>query len=189
MSGKLLSEIKNSVKNRSIKVLSIRKHSKASEEYVDVEFAYPQKISWRGSLPYHYRRAGLFLQEAKDIADFITKAYLSLKPNKVNEWRKQERKLWKEKYSGKEVTKEFFNTLLNLKWNCVDCDFPKNPNWARRIQDIKEMGYLLSTYRGECHKCKKNTTHILLVPLDKTSATGYETWSLKLKNKIRVLPS
>ena len=36
-------------------------------------------------------------------------------------------------------TKEIFHILKDGKWHCRNCDI-SNPNFARRIQDIKEMG-------------------------------------------------
>ncbi|MDR0454225.1 MAG: hypothetical protein LBH05_05390 [Deferribacteraceae bacterium] len=72
-----------------------------------------------------------------------------------------------------------------MKWNCVHCSLPQNPNWARRIQDIKEFGYTLSTNtKYMCSRCRKNTTHIMLIPIKRGGVTGYETWSSKLRQKI-----
>lgn len=65
------------------------------------------------------------------------------------------------------------------------CDLPPNPNWARRIQDIKEFGYTLATDTAHlCTKCNTKNTHLLLVPLPRGGITGYEVWSPGLRARI-----
>lgn len=44
--------------NPPIRVLGERKHSKASEKYVDVIFTYGDGSKWEGSVPIEYRRTG-----------------------------------------------------------------------------------------------------------------------------------
>ncbi|MBX9835658.1 MAG: hypothetical protein K2X65_05720 [Burkholderiaceae bacterium] len=62
---------------------------------------------------------------------------------------------------------------------------PSNPNFARRIQDLKEFGYSLATDTNKfCEKCCLNTTQIALIPIKKGGITGYETWSPKLRSHI-----
>lgn len=75
--------------------------------------------------------------------------------------------------------------MNDFNWKCIHCQLPKNPNWARRFQDIKEFGYSTATHTSMyCKKCKGNTTHVMLLPLSRTTETGYETWSPKLRNTI-----
>lgn len=74
---------------------------------------------------------------------------------------------------------------LNIKWNSVKYDFPANLNWARRIQNIKDIGYTLAT--DTCRKVAgrdETGTHILLVPIAKGGVTGYETMSATFKAKV-----
>lgn len=69
----------------------------------------------------------------------------------------------------------------------MKCTLPANPNWARRIQDLKEMGYTLATDINHfCENCKENTTHLLLVPIKRGNlmGNGYETWSKELRKRI-----
>lgn len=179
-------DIKRHVSITDIEVLKLRSHSKASEEYVDVAFNYPRlrkKICT--SIPYQYRRCGLFLDSPADIAGMIERAYKAMEKSTRENWVKKEKRFWDKENLGKTVTKPFFDKLINLGWNCIACDFPKNPNWARRIQDIKEMGYLMATdTKRYCKKCKKNTTHIILVPLERGARTGYEVINMSYKNEI-----
>lgn len=178
-------EIIQFLKNKNIKVEKLREHTKATEKYVDVIFTYNNQNEWKGSVPYYYRRTGLFLDSGIEVAKLLENAYESLKKENYTKWITEQRKLWNTEYLGRTVTKSFFDVLLNLKWNAVECDFPPNPNWARRIQDIKEMGYILATdTRKYSEKLKKNVTQILLVPLEKGSQTGYEVFSSKLRKKI-----
>lgn len=178
-------DIQKFVKNPNITITGLRVHSKASEKYVDVVFKYIKQDNWVGSIPYFYRRTGLFLETEKEIAELIEKAYESLKIENAKKWIAAEKKLWETEYQGKSVTKPFFDKLLNLRWNCVDSDLPANRNWARRIQDIKEMGYILATDTKRYNKkLGKNTTQILLIPLEKGAQTGYEVFSPALRKRI-----
>ena len=180
-----ISEIQKHISNTNIKLVGARAHSKASEKYIDVVFSYKNQEKWDGSIPYFYRRTGLFLESPQEIAQLIEKAYEAVKKENASKWVAAEKKLWEKEYKGKGVTKPFFDKLLNLRWNCVDSDLPANRNWARRIQDIKEMGYLLATHTRRYNpKLKRNTTQILLVPLEKGPQTGYEVFSPKLRKRI-----
>jgi hypothetical protein len=180
-----LENIQNLIKNSNIKVVGLRLHSKASEKYVDAIFKYEKQEDWDGSIPYFYRRTGLFLETEKEVAELVEKAYEAIKKENSDSWVSTEKKLWETEYQGKAVTKPFFDKLLNLKWNCINSDFPANPNWARRIQDIKEMGYILATDTKRFNKkLGKNTTQILLVPLEKGAQTGYEIFSPTLRKRI-----
>lgn len=181
-----IKDLEEKIQNKNIRLAGLREHSKASEKYVDVFFKYPEaNFIWHGAVPYHYRRAGLFLESAGEVAELINKAYKALQAKHRLEWVKKEKDYWNKDLAGRTTTKPFFDRLLNLRWNCVDCQLPKNRNWARRTQDIKEMGYVLATHtRMPCGNCRRNTTHIILLPLERAAATGYETWSKKLRDRI-----
>ncbi len=180
----LAEKIRNHVSNGAINVIGIRHHLKASESYVDVQFKYDGGV-WEGSVPYQYRRTGLFLEDPKLIAEMLEVVYENTEPKKASEWVKLERAFWDKNGAGKLVTKEFFYKMLNLQWGCIEHDFPPNPNWARRIQDIKEMGYTLATdTRRICKKTGKSSSHILLLPLERTAQSGYEYISPKLRERV-----
>lgn len=181
-----IEELKKKIKNPNIEILRFREHSKASEKYIDVVFSYPeQKVKWGGSIPYYYRRTGTFIESNEELAALIDKAYEAVNPKNSLQWIKTELQLWKKEYTNKKITKPFFEALASMQWTCVEHGLPRNPNWARRIQDIKEMGYSLATNTSmACRRCKKNSTHLLLVPLEKGAQTGYEIFSPKLKKRI-----
>ena len=127
--------------NKYIIVEGFREHSKASEKYVDVTITQHDGYSWKGSIPYFYRRTGLFIETPEDLIDYLNNIYSFFSKDAVVEFVATEKKRWENEMSGKETTKGFFDQLLNLKWNSVQYDLPANRNFARRIQDIKELGF------------------------------------------------
>ncbi len=170
-------------KLNNIQVLAFRKHLKASEKYVDVEINTDNFI-WKGSIPYYYRRTGLFVETESDLIAYLSKIKDFFSQKNIKLFQEKERKRWSNEMSGKKTTKEFFDKLLNLRWNSVEQDFPVNPNWARRIQDIKEFGYTLATHTNmRINNTDLNGTHILLLPIPKGGGTGYEIMSISFKNK------
>lgn len=86
--------IQEFINNPNITVGGLRVHSKASEKYVDVVFRYADQDDWIGSIPYFYRRTGLFLETEKEVAELIEKAYESLKTENSKKWIETEKKLW-----------------------------------------------------------------------------------------------
>ena len=73
------------------------------------------------------------------------------------------------------------------KWHCTNCEID-NPNFARRIQDLKEMGYTIATHINyHCPVCKNNrSTRLIMLPIDRVeiAGNGYETWSKPLRERI-----
>lgn len=170
--------------NKYIIVESFREHSKASEKYIDVTFVQPDGYTWKGSIPYFYRRTGLFIETTEDLIDYLNEIYSHFTKKEILEFQTKEIKRWNDEMSGKKTTKSFFDALLDLEWKSVKYDLPSNPNWARRIQDIKEFGYTLATDTRRTVKGKYETdTHILLVPIPKGGVTGYEVMSPAFKAK------
>lgn len=166
-----------------IEQLGMRSHTKASETYVDVVFHY-EDVSIETSVPIEYRRTGTSIPE-DEIESYLSKVYDEVNPIHWSTWKEAQREFWKDK-SKAVVTKEFFDVLSkNFEYTCVSCSMPSNPNFARRIQDLKEMGYTISTKTSEhCPLCGKNTTQIALLPLPRGGITGYETWSAELRKRI-----
>lgn len=169
---------------KEMKVIAFREHSKASEKYVDVKIENSDNFIWEGSIPYYYRRTGLFIETESDLVIYLKKIKSFFSESNIQSFKEKERNRWDNEMSGKKTTKEFFDKLLNLKWNSVEKDFPANPNWARRIQDIKEFGYTLATHTNmRINTTNSNGTHILLLPIPKGGGTGYEIMSTSFKKK------
>ena len=170
--------------NKYIIVTGFREHTKASEKYVDVTIVQKDGFSWKGSIPYFYRRTGLFIETPEDLAEYLINIYPYFSKKSLEDFVSTETKRWAEEMNGKETTKGFFDKLINLDWNSVQYNFPANRNWARRIQDIKEFGYTLATDTRRPVKGKYETdTHILLVPIPKGGVSGYEVMSPAFKAK------
>ncbi len=170
--------------NRYIIVENFREHNKASEKYIDVTIVQPDGFSWKGSIPYYYRRTGLFIETPDDLVEYLNSIYPFFSKTAVEEFALMESRRWEDEMKGKATTKAFFDQLISLKWCSVQSDFPPNRNWARRVQDIKEFGYTLAT---DTRRTIKGTyqvdTHILLVPIPKGGVTGYEVMSPAFKAK------
>ena len=171
--------------NSRITALKFRDHTKASEKYVDVKIIGDDGSIWNVSIPYYYRRTAVFLENEHEIAEYLSKIIDYFTESKIDLWCTEQKYLWEKEFSSKNVTKPFFDKLLNLEWNSVKHDFPPNPNWARRIQDIKELGYTLSTDTKRLVKGKnENDTHLLLLPFPRGALSGYEMFSSEFKKKI-----
>ncbi|MCX6382135.1 MAG: restriction endonuclease [Armatimonadetes bacterium] len=161
-----------------------RVHAKASERYVDVTFLYSDAPDWDGSIPIEYRRTGISLTDATEIESYVLQCREHCHPANWTAWQAEQAAFWEAKPNAG-TTRSFFDGLLSFTWRCVQCQLTSNPNWARRIQDIKECGYTIATHTNRlCNHCDKNTTHLLLVPLPRGGITGYEAWSPALRTRI-----
>lgn len=168
--------------NKYIVIEAFREHSKASEKYIDVVIVQTDGFSWKGSIPYFYRRTGLFIVTPNELVEYLNTIYPLFSKKAVSEFVMTEKKRWEDEFSGKETTKGFFDKLLNLDWNSVQHDLPLNRNFARRIQDIKEFGYTIATdTRRKVKNTNTTDTHIQLIPLTKGGIAGYEVMSSVFK--------
>lgn len=169
-----------------------KKHSKASEEYVEVSFAYDDDMVYEWWIPVEYRRTGMSITSENDLHEYLNIVYEQLNPANFEDWIIRQKNFWANKIRA-DVTKGFYDKLVTFNWRCVTCDLPPNPNFARRIQDLKEFGYTLATdINRYCNRCDANKTHIRLLPIERggIAGSGYETWSPALRSRIiRVLGS
>ena len=161
-------------------------NTKASESYVSVIFKYKDS-EWHGWIPVEYRRTGVNIPEdaPEKLYSHLNSIYEQMNPDNYNAWVKKEDEKWSRSRSVE--TKEIFNLLKDGKWHCRNCEI-SNPNFARRVQDLKEMGYTIATHVNyRCPKCGNNrSTRLLLLPIDRVemAGNGYETWSPALRNRI-----
>lgn len=159
-------------------------NTKASERYVDVTFFYEHNFQWELSVPIEYRRTGINIEQEDEITSYIKEVYDLCNPKNWEKWRREQSIFWKDKQ--KKETWELFNILQKtFQWTCITCNY-NNSNWARRNQDLKEMGYTIATKLNcNCDQCnQKRRTFILLLPLPRGSISGYEAWNPDLRNKI-----
>tara|TARA_A100001015_G_C15038722_1_gene738077 strand:- start:1196 stop:2092 length:897 start_codon:yes stop_codon:yes gene_type:complete len=167
-----------------IQILDYLEHTKASERYVLAEFTYG-KEKCEYLIPYYYRRTSMFLDSDEQITEYLEKIYDHLNPKVREKWEEKQEIFWSTKKKAA-ITREVFDKLLGAELKCNACKLPKNPNLQRRIQDIKEFGYTLSTKQIFCSNCFKKTTHHQLIYLPRygVGQNEYETISPALKNKI-----
>lgn len=172
---------------KSIEVLNVVEHRKASEKYVDVKFHY-QKSHWDGYVPVEYPRGGLHPKSDEEVAKIIEYAYKCQDPSMESEWKKASGKVWKG--SNSDVTLKIFNGLSDSKWKC-STHLASTNNPARRIQDLKDKGFIIGTdTKRFCKKCRKKTIHHIMLRIPPGASRKYETWSPALRGRIvKVLES
>lgn len=139
-------------------------HSKASEVYVHVLFHYPEHNTWDGYVPIEYRRTGVFIDTEPALIRHLNYVYLQMQPSNYDSWMKNQTEFWNA-HPKASVTKSFFDVLATGGWKCVGCQLPQNPNWARRVQDLKENGYTIGTKTCYCPRCKESKTQMMLILL------------------------
>lgn len=177
------------VLNKNINIIDNERktHSKASEEYIHVNFKYDNGYILDTWIPVVYRRTGLDLSKnSLEETEYLNKVYEELNPINLDSWKDAQEEFWKTKPKAN-VTKSFFDALADGGWKCVNCELPSNPNWARRIQDLKEFGYTIATDTNRyCEKCNENKTHLYLLPIKRQGidGNGYEIWSPNLRKRI-----
>ena len=169
---------------KKITNLATRSHAKASERYVDVLFKFDDGSELETSVPVEYRRTGTDVPD-DEIEIYLESVWLEVDPTKWTSWKVEQTKFWDDKPRAG-VTKSFFDVLASgFKWSCATCTLPSNPNFARRIQELKEFGYTLATNTNRhCSTCSRNTTQLILLPVRRGGLTGYETWTPALRAKI-----
>ena len=160
-----------------IKIVRRWMHSKASEEFVEVVFEYPNSTRYEWSIPIKYPRAGLELEEKEHIEAHISDAFAMAHPDNHAEWRAEQARYWAG--SKAPVTKPIFDILSkDFAWHSYG-EMSTSSNPARRIQDLKEMGYTVSTRR-----IQGRGYEFMLLPLPRHGESGYEWWSGALRNRI-----
>jgi hypothetical protein len=170
---------------QNIQVHDKRLHSKASESYLDVTFTYENELIWEGSIPIEYRRTGTELTDVLEIKEYLLQCYDHCHPKKQSVWLIEQEKFWVDNKDKATITKSLFDALRTFNWTCISCKFPNNPNWARRNQDLKELGFTIATYPYRyCNQCLKKTTQLILVPLPRGGISGYEAWSPATRQRI-----
>jgi len=169
------------LKGSGVTVHSTFIHTKASEHFVDVQIVDSNRnISWDGRIPYHDRRKNLDLKTEEDVANYLISIMPFFETETIEKWIKEEIKIWDGRQRA-DVTSSFFKKLSTLDWIHGD-DFPRNSNPQRRIQDIKDEGYTVSS-RQIGRKWERQ-----LVPIPKFTARKYEIFTPAFKLKaLRVL--
>lgn len=174
-------ELNSKLNAFGINVIAVREDLKSSEKYVDLVITQDDGFKWEGSIPYYYRRTGLFIQDIEDLVKYLKKVKVYFTKENIKKFQRKEKKYWKDNIKNSDVTIHFFYELIKMKWTTT---FPQNDNPQRRIQAIKEMGYTIASKRVGRKAAR------LILPIPKGAETGYEYMSVKFKKKaISVLES
>ena len=179
-----ITEINQHLIGSGINVTGAYVHTKASEAYVEVDIidacGFP---TWNGAIPYQYRRTGLWLGTEREVADYLLQIRERFEPGNVQAWANRERRYWDENFQRAAVTTPIFRRLLSMEW-VYGHGFPLNPdgtpnqNLQRRIQDIKDKGYIVASKKeGTVWKRR-------LLPLSRQPAYAYETITRTLRTRI-----
>lgn len=161
---------------QSITILRRRQHSKASEEYVDVRFVYESGLVWELAIPIVYRRTGLELVSDEEIRAYVESIYEEVSPANWAAWKTEQNKYWAG--TRADVTKPIFDVLASDFGWWPYTKMGSNSNPARRLQDLKEMGYTIAT------RTNGGEYQFMLLPIARGGETGYEYWSGSLRVKI-----
>lgn len=153
----------------------IIENNKASEVYVKTTFVQDDGFKWDTYVPFVDRRAGLNIKTEKELADYLYSLKQYFTKEAMEKWRKVEKKRG---LIGGSVTPRFFRILLSFQEEFKK--FPKNPNSARRIQDIKDAGYTIASVP---RKDGLGNNRILL-PIPLHTEMGYETFSQQFKARV-----
>ena len=153
----------------------IIENNKASEVYVKTTFVQDDGFRWDTYVPFVDRRAGLNIKTEKELADYLYSLKQYFTKEAMEKWRKVEKKRG---LIGGSVTPRFFRILLSFQEEFKK--FPKNPNSARRIQDIKDAGYTIASVTRQDGLGYNR----ILLPIPLHTEMGYETFSQQFKARV-----
>lgn len=153
----------------------IIENNKASEVYVKTTFVQEDGFKWDTYVPFVDRRAGLNIKTEKELADYLYSLKQYFTKEAMEKWRKVEKKRG---LIGGSVTPRFFRILLSFQEEFKK--FPKNPNSARRIQDIKDAGYTIASVPRQDGLGYNR----ILLPIPLHTEMGYETFSQQFKARV-----
>ena len=80
-----------------------KKHTKASEEYIDVMLKYDTG-TWEGWIPVEYRRTGISIKPGEEI-DYLNKIYPELDPSNFPVWLDKQKEYWDTEKARATVTR------------------------------------------------------------------------------------
>lgn len=173
----MIKEINKFLLGSGISVSELRENSPACEKYVYAKFVQDEHSSIETMVPYVYRRSGLCLETAEEIAEHL----INLKQYFTKDYITQ----WCMKHSAEIVDDEtVYAVFLRILFSssCKEIrqnKFPQNNNPQKIFQSIKDNGYVLSILRG--NKQSGGLTRYWLLPIPLTVGTIYETMSEDFK--------
>lgn len=177
-----LSEIKRLLDGQGIIVSDIIENNKSSEKYIKTKFVQSNGFSWETYVPYYSRWSALFIEKEEDMAAYLMSLKQYFTEEKMKQWREKEWGKWESNRGN--VTKYVFKVLLSFKGEYMfplpGDKFSDNP--AKRIQEIKNAGYTLSSVMVNIDGSKKTKRYLLPIPLN--NELGYETFTPQFKKRV-----
>ncbi len=175
-------KIQSLLANDKIIIGEIIDNNKSSEKYIKAKFVQDNGFTWETYVPYYSRWSALFIEKEEDVAAHLR----SLKPyftkERMDEWAKTEWKKWEDNRGN--VTKYVFKALLSFEGEYIfplpEGKFSDNP--AKRIQEIKNAGYTISSVMANIDGSKKTKRYLLPIPLN--NELGYEVFTKQFKNRV-----
>lgn len=174
-----LNEINLLLEGTGISVYEFLDNNPACEKYVNTTFCH-NDFSIKTMVPYVYRRSGLFCETSEEVAKYLKSLKQYFTRDYIENWCRQESRL----AAGESKKNKYLRILLNSKCNVLTPqDFPSVKNPQKLIQEIKDMGYVVSVLRGKIKNHIVQTRYWIL-PIPKTRCVTYEKMSKKFRQHV-----
>lgn len=178
--------IKAHLTNPNIEVLLFKAHSKASEEYVEVAFAFLGAETWQGFIPTYHPASGLALESEEEIARYLERVYPLFEPAAVAAWVANEVLNSAVLFGNARKTKSFFDAYLSMNWVKPGNDLNGSDHPASRTRDIKKKGYTIIADTGRTVNGVPGHFYRLL-PFPRNFGFEYEQMSAKFRTRTKRL--
>lgn len=173
-----IESIATAIDDKCIEVVGFYNNSKSSEKNVVVIYKFEEEQK-EVVIPYVYRRTGMFVDKKEELVKLICESKDCFSSMSINQFKETIKKDLSRVFGERsDVTKPIFLKLLKNCGEWVSNKKFKNTNAQRRIQDLKEKGFTIST------KYDKRTTYHMLLPFPQKQSVVYETISKEMRRKI-----
>ena len=175
-----LNEINRLLDGTGIRVHEFLDNNPACEKYVNTTFS-QDDFTIETMVPYVYRRSNLFWETSEEVANYLKSLKKYFTREYIDNWCSKESSQLANRKSKKN---QYLRILLNSKCNVLTPNkFPSVKNPQKLIQEIKDMGYVVSVLRGEIIDHNVQTRYWIL-PIPKTSCVTYEKMSKNFRQHV-----
>lgn len=174
----MIQKINKLLEGKGITVFELRENSPACEKYIYTRFKQDDTSYIETMVPYVYRRSGLHLETADEIASYLLNILKYFSKEYINQWCMN---LSASIADDESVYAVFFRILIGAHCKEITQNrFPQNNNPQKIFQKIKDKGYVVSILRGRKDENGGQTRYWLL-PVPLNIGTIYETMSDEFK--------
>lgn len=170
----MLTEINNLLEGNGITVHELRENTPACEKYILTRFLQDEDSYIETMVPYVYRRSGLWLETAEEIAHHLLSLKQYFSKEYISRWclqRMNEISLQNTIYA------EYLRIFLGSNCKEITQDrFPQNKIPPIIIKRIKDSGFVLSILPGRVNENGRLFRYWLL-PIPLTVGATHETMS------------